>query len=696
MSSFSSVIRKPGTKVAPKAAPRRNIVRKATQTLPIPDVTPVVESGKTASTAPSEPTQNPQGANDQQPGASAATEEDSQTEPARDSAGRDDVTEVQNATRTQSSVDTVEAVPAPTRNVPEVAPSLPSNWPTQKERPASNSVTPKPRSASRSARPAAAEASRPATSGSDEHAESGRAHQGGSTTSQNATSPETPRPRSRRKQPPRGSAKVILAQPAIVTPPTTQPSRSPTQERLPSAVSQRAQSVLSQRSQAEEALDRVSASLRRVGDIAAEIVRSTPAPGFQIPAAEDNAEQTTSRDRPRKRRKKNNAEPQSIQDQAAEIVANAIGYSDLAPHRRRKATPENAEEHEIEEESTMLFDLCDTKHKYGKKSEVEKQMEANWPEILKRRKEDAAERLTRNLEGRRKKDRMQLPEQSGDGNMGEVPELVIQDGHIVVASREIDRQAATTTAANAVLEEDVREDTDIYKRVNSSTVGPSRSQIAPGQHWDDLSTEQFYQGLKMFGTDFKMISNMIPGKNRRQVKLKYNAEERLNWAKIQRCLAQKEEVNLETYATMTGLEFGSVSDVYKQMEEDEKKLREEDEQRRREEGIISQQPEHGEGEADVPLPSIEGQDHDRDGETTAADASVQPAASDRQSTAAASHVGSTTTGRHTAQPQTKKKPQVRKSTATAKRGRQANAKSKGFEGVEERLGDVAEIGIPSA
>ena len=685
MSSFSSVIRKPGAQVAPKVAPRRNIVRKAAPTQS--------NAGATTIPATPEPSQTVQAVS------VAIVENDvpevvvPQTQQVEESITRQEVAGERYEGHEELSTSGDEPAPASGQIVvEEVVPQTP-NWPVQKRRPERNSITPRPASANRTAPTISNQIPRPATSGSHDGAEPAAKNQGSSSTSHSAVSPETPRPRSKRKQPPRGSAKVILAQPALLTPPTTQPSHSPSHERQSSVVSQRAQSIVSQRSDAEEALDRINSQLRRVGDIAAEIVRATPAPEISTPNEEEPPDETTARPQVRKRRKKNNGDPQAIQDQAAEVVANAIGNTNPRRGRRRDATPEDAEAHVIEEESTTMFDLCDGKSKYGKTSEIEKQMAANWEEIKKRRKEDAVARLA--ASGCRKKGKMEIPEERVEG-IAEGPEFLIQDGKIVAGSREIDRQAATTIIANAVLEEDVREDTDIYKRINSSTVGPSKSQIAPGQQWDDLSTEQFYQGLKMFGTDFKMISNMIPGKNRRQVKLKYNAEERSNWDRVQTCLGQKEEVNLESYATMTGLEFKSVTDVYKEIEEEEKALREADEQRRREEGIISQQQdEPGTGEADVPIPSIEGQDGEHAGPETDADG-LPVAPSERQSTTAATRLGSTTTGRHTVQPQAaKKKQQTRKSTTTTgKKGRQANAKNKGFEGVEERLGDANEIGIP--
>lgn len=684
MSSFSSVIRKPGAQVAPKVAPRRNIVRKAAPTQS--------NAAATAIPAAPEPSKTVQAASVAEVDNDVPEVVVPQAQQAEGSIARQTVAGEQNEGHGEPSGSGDEPATASGQIVVEaVVPQTP-NWPVQKRRPERNSITPRPASANRTVSTIPDQTPRPETSDSRGSAEEAAKNQGSSSTSHSAVSPETPRPRSKRKQPPRGSAKVILAQPALLTPPMTQPSHSPSHERQSSVVSQRAQSIVSQRSDAEEALDRINSQLRRVGDIAAEIVRATPAREISTPT-EEPLNETTARPQVRKRRKKNNGDPQTIQDQAAEIVANAIGTTNPTRGRRRNATPEDAEAHVIEEENTTMFDLCDGKSKYGKISEIEKQMTANWKEIKKRRAEDAAARLA--ASGRRKKGKMEIPEERVEG-IAEGPEFLIQDGKIVAGSREIDRQAATTTIANAVLEEDVREDTDIYKRINSSTVGPSKRQIAPGQQWDDLSTEQFYQGLKMFGTDFKMISNMIPGKNRRQVKLKYNAEERTDWAKVQRCLGQKEEVNLESYATMTGLEFKSVTDVYKEIEEEEKALREADEQRRREEGIISQQQEElGTGEADVPIPSIEGQDGEHAAAETDADG-MPVAQSDRQSTTAATRLGSTTTGRHTVQPQAaKKKQQTRKSTTTTgKKGRQANAKNKGFEGVEERLGDANEIGIP--
>ena len=671
MSSFSSVIRKPGAKVAPKVAPRRAIVRKPTnaQQNSSNDASggEVVPDAGIRSSTSTTTTDEPIAILDDEAQPSNSPSHSS-TPVTSNTDGPDlleDNTPSQKLSRStaipQLSVgrqeQTAESLSVPVISNPQSSPSV------------AQTITPE---ADPNIDPAILSDATPNNLQATIARITARAQNCG------------------RKKP----TKPPTAQPArttLVTPPLTQTSPSPARERRESVPASRAGSVTSQRSEAEEALNRINSQFLKIGNIASAIIRSTP---VQEETESQNEEEPEENGRSRKRRKRNNAQPLSIEEQAAEVVANAMGAAKPGRRRCKQLTEEDREKYVIEAETTTLADLCKDTYRFGQTSEVEKQMAANWQEILSRRKEDAAERLAKSQEGRRKKDRLQLPDQpAGEGDMGAVPELVIENGQLVVASRDIDRHADTTTAANAVTEADIREDTDIYKRINSSTVGPQRSTIPKGQRWDDLSTEMFYQGLKMFGTDFKMISNMIPGKNRRQVKLKFNIEEKTNLSKVQRHLGQKETVELTDYASMTGLEFGSVADVYRQMEEDERKLREEDETRRREEGIISQDNPSGDANADVPVPSIETQD----GEIIATDGQV--VASDRQSTAAASRLGSTTTGRDTAQPpgsNNKKKPSTRKAQSTNKRGKQAANKTKGFEGVEERLGDVTEVSIPGS
>lgn len=490
--------------------------------------------------------------------------------------------------------------------------------------------------------------------------------------------------------PPRPSEIVTASVTAILS--SGERETQPTQDRAPSEVSHV--------SSATEEFDSVTArlknlqhNLRRAGRASQPYYRLPSAGVSQIDTAFPTNEDASD-SRPRKRRKKN-----TIQDQVDSIVANATRSNGRA--RTRASTPQDAETRELTPSTTTMGDLLShSSSKLGKKSTIEKAMAENWPEILRRRKEEAAARLKAAQDGRRKR---------GGGNLADDPPLdteqeqqvvqqVIENGQIVVVNREIDRAARLQASAQLIREDEIQDDELIYRRVNQSTIG-SKQQIAPGAVWDDQATELFYQGMTMFGTDFKMISNMIPGKNRRQVKLKYNVEEKTNWERIKHSLGRRKEVELDKYAEMTGIEFQSAEDVYKQMAEDEKALRAADEQRRRDEGIISKKPVDSSvtapsgpaeradgarvpaqnGEADTPLPSVER------GVNTEHVSTSSLHRGDTAVPAPARTSGAPTTSTATTTAAAKKKAQRKRKVDKYGGGGQEY-----FEGVEERVGEVGD------
>lgn len=737
MSSFSSVVRK-GPKVAPRVAPRRNIVRKAPPPAPAPASTsesPIHVESETETAVDPAPPSPPRVREDADTQPSTTIQEnavpsarqhtpdnngrtlDVVAEPAR-SVGTPDDSPTEASLREVESAATIEDH-APAINDSQILGEAPTAIPhVQETGPASEAFDDPPQSTIEEN----VEESRPlqetpeVATDRNEHIQAiPPVNESAPVSTQTPTVQAKLPPRRNRKQPPRASPHVILSQPSISAPSTSPPAQTLPAARSPEtrrAIS-RAPSVSSQQSNAqlptpENEFDRISSQLQTVQEASAAINARTrsahrnDSPPIVVSTTtptptEDESADPADTARPRKRRKPNRSRARTAEEQAAEVVANALGSTgdktESASKRPRGGTPEDAEEHEIVPEKTKMGDLCEDR-KWGKKSETEKEMAANWEEIIRRRKEDAEERITNAALGsRRKRDRGVAETTNTDAAV--VPEVVIQDGNIVVTTRVIDRHADISQRAQDTEGIIIRDDKDIYKRVLATTVG-CRNPIAPGQTWDDLSTDLFYTGLKKFGTDFQMISATIPGKTRKQVKLKYNVEERKNWPRVKRCLGMKEEVNLEEYAESTGVQFASVADVYKQMEEDEKRLREEDEQRRRDEGIISQDQDgeggadgDGDGEADVAIPSIE-----TDAEAAAREIVEAAMGIDRRSTA--SRVGSTTTARQTAQPTGAKKKQVAKKNAagTSKKGRAAAAaKNKGFEGVEERIGGIEDVGM---
>lgn len=123
-----------------------------------------------------------------------------------------------------------------------------------------------------------------------------------------------------------------------------------------------------------------------------------------------------------------------------------------------------------------------------------------------------------------------------------VPQLEIVDGHIRIneASMQYDRHAAADQARGVVFEQ---EEDDFTTPVTQRTYMRRQPQ---GNFWTDEETIKFYHGLRMFGTDFNMISKMFGGaKNRRQVKLKFNREERANPVAINRCIIGEKDVPMD-------------------------------------------------------------------------------------------------------------------------------------------------------
>ncbi|ETS79967.1 hypothetical protein PFICI_07496 [Pestalotiopsis fici W106-1] len=113
-------------------------------------------------------------------------------------------------------------------------------------------------------------------------------------------------------------------------------------------------------------------------------------------------------------------------------------------------------------------------------------------------------------------------DQATKANRGPGIDFDIIDGQIMInqSSLVINQHAAE----GDVQLETVEEDEFTHLTTSASYLRPSRAMGS--NQWDDADTEKFYKYLKMFGTDFETISHMFPGRNRRQIKLKFNREEK--------------------------------------------------------------------------------------------------------------------------------------------------------------------------
>ncbi|KAI9790404.1 MAG: Transcription factor TFIIIB component B [Peltula sp. TS41687] len=156
--------------------------------------------------------------------------------------------------------------------------------------------------------------------------------------------------------------------------------------------------------------------------------------------------------------------------------------------------------------------------------------------------------------------------------------LRLVNGQMVVddQSLRVDRHANAAAETEAEALEEVEEN-DLTRRVTSGS-WMKREKMEP---WDEALTDRFYEGLRMFGTDFMIISKMFPGRTRRQIKLKFTREERQDPDRIKYALTgQRTPMDLEFLSQLSTVEY---EDPRKFEEELEKEKREHEEEMKRQE-----------------------------------------------------------------------------------------------------------------
>eukprot|EP01028_Stygiella_incarcerata_P007632 TRINITY_DN31766_c0_g1_i4.p1 TRINITY_DN31766_c0_g1~~TRINITY_DN31766_c0_g1_i4.p1 ORF type:complete len:105 (+),score=24.35 TRINITY_DN31766_c0_g1_i4:175-489(+) len=83
------------------------------------------------------------------------------------------------------------------------------------------------------------------------------------------------------------------------------------------------------------------------------------------------------------------------------------------------------------------------------------------------------------------------------------------------------------------------EETDL--RITSSSFSKRRA----GRKWTSEETERFFKALHVYGTEFSLIETMFPGRTRRQIKAKYQREDRENHERVLECLRSRTPLDPE-------------------------------------------------------------------------------------------------------------------------------------------------------
>ncbi|EAU92771.2 hypothetical protein CC1G_01816 [Coprinopsis cinerea okayama7 len=127
-------------------------------------------------------------------------------------------------------------------------------------------------------------------------------------------------------------------------------------------------------------------------------------------------------------------------------------------------------------------------------------------------------------------------------------ETIIDEDSLVVNREEADDTANYTHVTES----------DHTKFVNSGTYGKRFR----GSRWSAEETELFYEALSQFGENYELIAYVLPGRDRKSCKNKFKVEDKKNPARINYCLNNRTEVDIETLSRMTGKDFsGPVPEI---------------------------------------------------------------------------------------------------------------------------------------
>ncbi|KAI4260242.1 MAG: hypothetical protein LQ352_000364 [Teloschistes flavicans] len=282
---------------------------------------------------------------------------------------------------------------------------------------------------------------------------------------------------------------------------------------------------------------------------------------------------------------------QRLEDVAAEIVADAVeGTRGRRKGRRgirgRETTPEEAEDDVIEPGTIKMADLCKDSGR-GKKSDMLKALQEHDREEFAKRKQKELQELVNTAEP-------SDPATASDGvvssatrnNSGQAGEesverredivrqvagtLLDQHGQIVIdtASLRMNRHAQAAIEREAEQQEAIVENDLSRPAVNYGTYMKKETVNA----WPESLTDEFYEALRMFGTDFGMIGKMLR-KTRRAVKLKFNREEKQDPNRIKETLlGERIPVDVEEYSRRAGEEIKELDEHERMMEEDRKEI----------------------------------------------------------------------------------------------------------------------------
>jgi transcription factor TFIIIB component B'' len=237
--------------------------------------------------------------------------------------------------------------------------------------------------------------------------------------------------------------------------------------------------------------------------------------------------------------------------------------------RKRGPTPDDAEEYEVTPDTSMAT-LAARDPRRGKLSTREKAMrEIDWDEVKRRRQERALE-IAQNGGGANAAEVDERLNHAANERSAanEVPQLNYDEhGNIAINPDSLfsDRRAEATQDEDVLelrVEDDLTRRFNMHSHLRDNRRDPVDRVMGAPQKWTIDATNEFYNALTIFGTDFSMIATLFPNKTRRHCKHKFGREERLDPERIKEALMGRKDnpVSFEQYLKMSGKDASTFKD----------------------------------------------------------------------------------------------------------------------------------------
>lgn len=261
--------------------------------------------------------------------------------------------------------------------------------------------------------------------------------------------------------------------------------------------------------------------------------------------------------KPRKKRKAITATEGNADEAVGDAISGSSAEGESAGKRRgrrRAETPDDAEFRVVDHSKTLMAELVNDM-KIGKKF-------SKHDEIIKREMEVKAKAKLRKLHPELVDDEETVEaEPVADVAPEGGVQMRVVNGQIVMDERTLYHDRHAQPGMDNGIE--VVEENEFTRKVNSGSL----LKRTKNQRWDGVEVLKLYTGLRMFGTDFEMIAKMFHNRSRREIKLRFNKEERDDPAAITAALVGERtptQLSLEQFQEMSGMELESTAAIEKE------------------------------------------------------------------------------------------------------------------------------------